>query len=560
MKMKEYLLNDFFDISTTKSVDKNKIEFKNNAPYDFIGRTSTDWGVQGTVDKLDFAPNPKDSFSLVQVGETVALWREKEWYASQNLFLLKPKVSKIKDAFLYFQAVINKEMSSYGNAYNSYPTMKSLNKTSILLPVKTTLISDFESLDILIGGGTDVSNIDTSSWKEFRLDELFEKIKTEKISGKANDFPTCRTDEYTIPLLTAGADNQGLARYAKRSQCPTILKNVISISANGANTGVTFYQNNEFAVLQDAYAIKLKDIEIPNEQVGLFLASCISKILHGNFSWTYKAGWERIKDLSIKLPVKESEEIDWDYMQERIAELEQERIAELEQYLIATGLNDYELTDEDKEILATKLTDRGALQSSTSVNGCLKEARSFKLDELFEKIQTKKICGKANDFPVYKSEEYTVPLLTAGVDNQGFARYAKRIQCPTILKNVISISANGANTGVTFYQSDEFAVLQDAYAIKLKNMEIPNKQVGLFLAACINKILHGNFSWTFKAGWERIKEMSISLPINESGEIDWEYMEKYIKATEKVVIRDVVEWKNEMIKKTKEVVGGTAND
>ena len=63
--------------------------------------------------------------------------------------------------------------------------------------------------------------------------------------------------------------------------------------------------------------------------------------------------------MQIKLPVKELEEIDWKYMeeriaeleQERIAELEQERIAELEQYLIATGLNDYELTDEDKEVL-----------------------------------------------------------------------------------------------------------------------------------------------------------------------------------------------------------------
>lgn len=174
-----------------------------------------------------------------------------------------------------------------------------------------------------------MSSIDTSSWKEFRLDELFGKIKTEKISGKANDFSICKTDEYTIPLLTAGADNQGFARYAKRSQCPIILKNVISISANGANTGVTFYQKDEFAVLQDAYAIKLKDMEIPNEQVGLFLASRISKILHGNFSWTYKAGWERIKGMIIKLPVKEVEEIDWEYMQERITELEEERITEL---------------------------------------------------------------------------------------------------------------------------------------------------------------------------------------------------------------------------------------
>lgn len=94
-----------------------------------------------------------------------------------------------------------------------------------------------------------MAEIDTSSWKEFRLDELFEKIKTGKIQGKANDFPTQKDEEHTIPLLTAGAENQGLARYAVRNDCPTILKNVISISANGANTGITFYQDNEFAVL-----------------------------------------------------------------------------------------------------------------------------------------------------------------------------------------------------------------------------------------------------------------------------------------------------------------------
>lgn len=535
MKIKKYLLSDFFDISTTKSVDKNKIEFKNNAPYDFIGRTSTDWGVQGTVEKLDFAPNPKDSFSLVQVGETVALWREKEWYASQNLFLLKPKVSKIKDTFLYFQAVINKEMSSYGNAYNSYPTMKSLNKTNILLPVTTRYIPDFERLDILIGGGTDMSSIDTSSWKEFKLDELFEKIKTEKISGKANDFPTCRTDEYTIPLLTAGADNQGLARYAKKNQCPTILKNVISISANGANTGVTFYQNNEFAVLQDAYAIKLKDIEIPNEQVGLFLASCISKILHGNFSWTYKAGWERIKDLSIKLPVKESEEIDWDYMQERIAELEQ--------YLIATGLNDYELTDEDKEILATKLDGWGVLQNSTSVNGCLKEAKSFKLEELFGEptrgtrlIKERRIAGDT-------------PLVTAGFNNQGVAEY---------ISNEEQITFNSGLTidmfGNCFYRDYKFKADDNILVFDLKN--IP-KEAKLYIASAINKVVGGSYSYSRQYRVKSFNNTIISLPIMSNGTPDWEFMEKYIKATEKVVIKDIVEWKNEMIEKTKEVVGGT---
>lgn len=244
-----------------------------------------------------------------------------------------------------------------------------------------------------------MTNVDTSSWKEFRLEELFEKIKTEKISGKANDFPICKTDEYIIPLLTAGAENHGLARYAKKSQCPTILKNVISISANGTNTGITFYQKDEFAVLQDAYAIKLKDMEIPNEQVGLFLSTCINKILYGNFSWTYKAGWERIKCMSIKLPIKEVEEIDWEYMQERITELEQERITELEQYLVTTGLNDYKLTDEDKEILETKLTDENEiLQNLTYENNYLKEARIFQIKNLFEVEGTKSLDAGTLEF------------------------------------------------------------------------------------------------------------------------------------------------------------------
>lgn len=35
---------------------------------------------------------------------------------------------------------------------------------------------------------------------------------------------------------------------------------------------------------------------------------------------------------------------------------------------------------------------------------------------------------------------------------------------------------------------------------------------------------------------------------------DWNFIEQYIKVIEKVVIKDVVEWKDAVIEKTKEVV------
>lgn len=141
-------------------------------------------------------------------------------------------------------------------------------------------------------------------FRNFVIEDIFEKIDTEKIKGKAHDFPESPTNYHTIPLLTAGVENQGLARFAKREQCPTILSNVISISANGANSGVAFYQPGQFAVLQDAYAIRLLNRNAMNEKIGLYLTVALRKSIENNHNWSYKAGWNRIKNELISLPVK----------------------------------------------------------------------------------------------------------------------------------------------------------------------------------------------------------------------------------------------------------------
>ena len=57
-------------------------------------------------------------------------------------------------------------------------------------------------------------------------------------------------------------------------------------------------------------------------------------------------------DTKIQLPVEKSGEIAFNYMEERIKELEHERIKELEAYLQATGLRDYQLSAEENRVLA----------------------------------------------------------------------------------------------------------------------------------------------------------------------------------------------------------------
>lgn len=349
-KFSEFKIGDLFDIKKVYGLPMSSYD-KGNLPY--ITGTKENNGVVGFVNAPEKAVSAGNCIAIDPISG-ISYYQPDKFVgrgfsgASINL-LYHNKLNELNG--IYICSAIQKtscKVASYANLFNS----SRLKNALIKLPVKTVIIPDFNLMsEIYLWGGIGMSKIDTSAWREFKLDDLFEKINVGKIFGKANDFPTEPIGDYTIPLLTAGIENHGLARYAKRGQCPTILKNAISISANGANTGATFYHDEEFTVLQDAYAIKLKNMEIPDKQTGLFLASCIRKVLHGNFSWTYKAGWERVKDLSIKIPVKETEEIDWDYMAERIVELEQERIVELDNYLKVTGLDNYELTDRDKEVL-----------------------------------------------------------------------------------------------------------------------------------------------------------------------------------------------------------------
>lgn len=48
--------------------------------------------------------------------------------------------------------------------------------------------------------------------------------------------------------------------------------------------------------------------------------------------------------------------------------------------------------------------------------------------------------------------------------------------------------------------------------------------------------------------------MHIPLPINENGAPDYDYMEKYIRAIEKLTIVNVIKYKDSMIKATKKIV------
>lgn len=135
----KFRVGDLFDVFCSKGYDAGKLDLKEKASlgysYEFVGRTSDNYGVQGFSKSLDVAPNEGNAISVSQIGTIVAQYREREYYTSQNMFKLASKINLSKEQSLFFVAVLNKLFTKY-SGYTDYPTLKGLKNEHILLPEK----------------------------------------------------------------------------------------------------------------------------------------------------------------------------------------------------------------------------------------------------------------------------------------------------------------------------------------------------------------------------------------------------------------------------------------
>lgn len=191
-------------------------------------------------------------------------------------------------------------------------------------------------------------------FKEFEADELFE-IKKGKRLTKADMKPG------DINFIGSTSSNNGVT--AKIGNTEHLHPaHTITVSYNGS-VGEVFLQDEPFWASDDVNVWYPK-IKIDDRAL-LYIMTLIKK-LNAKYSYTAKWTIDKMRAEKLSLPIIETsdpnheytvEDIDFEYMQERIAELEQERITELDAYLQASGLDDYELNAEDKEVLSLSLKD-----------------------------------------------------------------------------------------------------------------------------------------------------------------------------------------------------------
>lgn len=246
---------------------------------------------------------------------------------------------------------------------------------------------------------------------------------------------------------------------------------------------------------------------------------------------------ETFNNLQIQLPLKEKslafsnpydniKNIDFDFMESFIRELEEERIRELNAYLLATGLKDYALSaEEEKALEAFKTVQWGEFEFRQIFNN-IKQGRRLKKED---------------------QKEGTIPFVMSGTTNTGVVGY--------ISNPVASFPSNSITVdifGNTFYRNFDFGAGDDT-GVYWNDKENYSKDEMLFFTAAMGKSLFGKFDYGNKLRSSQSFDIKLQLP-TKNNKPDYATMETFIKAVEKLVIKDVVLYADSKIKATKTVV------
>lgn len=366
--------------------------------------------------------------------------------------------------------------------------------------------------------------LENVKWGKFILGDLFDIDNWEYGKNKIYKTVLKTKTNKSISVVSGITENNGVNYYTKDELLSDeIFEQDLTISTRGEYSGTVFYHHEKFVLANNILVMKMPNL---SKNQKLFIGNIINFLPYGGYS-NYPRKETLKKDI-IQLPTK-NEEIDFSFMEDFISELEVEKMNELNAYLKATGLENYNLTDEEKK----------ALNEFDSM-----EWREFRLGDLFERIKTNKLHFKADELSKKPIDNYVLPCLTSSFQNQGLNYFAPKDNA-TILKNVISIPSN-SDVYRAYFQSREFTVLSDAYAIEWIYNEVklsPNQY--LFTVPCINKVTDLSiYSYKNKlGGWNVVQNKNIELPI-KNNQPDYKTMETLISAIKKLMIKDVIDYVN----------------
>ena len=370
-------------------------------------------------------------------------------------------------------------------------------------------------------------------WGEFKIGDLFEKQNLKFKKGKFDkekDVSRILTEEYSLPLVNAKDGDNGIMYYGRPEDFENVEMSIDIVNDGAVSTGNVYSQPQKTGVLYNAYLIKSK-FELNSSQLHFFTTT-IQKSIKLKFSYELKASWERVKEEFIQLPEKNDGNIDFDFMEAFIRELEEERIRELAAYLKVSGFDNYKLSKCESFALA-------------HFNEL--KWKEFNLENLYGKSTRGKRLKSADRI------KGDLPFVTAGEADTGISAYIGN-EVEIFSKNTTTIDMFGSAK----YRNYDYGA--DDHVAVVHTEKLP-KHAAVFVTAAVHKASHtGKFDYSNNFYASDADELNIMLPVTSDDSPDYAFMENFISAVQKLVIKDVVLYADKKIAATKQAVHKNPSD
>ena len=370
-------------------------------------------------------------------------------------------------------------------------------------------------------------------WGEFKIGDLFEKQNLKFKKGKFDkekDVSRILTEEYSLPLVNAKDGDNGIMYYGRPEDFENVEMSIDIVNDGAVSTGNVYSQPQKTGVLYNAYLIKSK-FELNSSQLHFFTTT-IQKSIKLKFSYELKASWERVKEEFIQLPEKNDGNIDFDFMEAFIRELEEERIRELAAYLKVSGFDNYKLSKCESFALA-------------HFNEL--KWKEFNLENLYGKSTRGKRLKSADRI------KGDLPFVTAGEADTGISAYIGN-EVEIFSKNTTTIDMFGSAK----YRNYDYGA--DDHVAVVHTEKLP-KHAAVFVTAAVHKASHtGKFDYSNNFYASDADELNIMLPVTPDDSPDYAFMETFISAVQKLVIKDVVLYADKKIAATKQAVHKNPSD
>lgn len=340
-------------------------------------------------------------------------------------------------------------------------------------------------------------DLNNRDWAPFKISDLFKPAR-----GTEKNMTSLQVGD--VPLISARNCDNGVKAFVSIPNERLHRGHAITLNNDGdGGAGLAYYQPMEFAL--DTHVTDLR----PRDSIGnlsryamQFVAASISK-QRTLFGHGRSISLKRLNLLRVMLPIDESSNPDWQFMEDYIREREAIQVQRCREFLIKR------IVSIERERVNNPEFDHSSLHE--------RDWKSYSISQIFDIRSGRRLESRNRKYG-------RRPFIGALDNSNGIAGFTAD-KNSSLDNNVLGVNYNGNGVCLGFYHPYECIFSDDVKRFHVKNNK-GNEFIYLFLKVAIQQ-QKSKFGYLYKFNATRMARQTIMLPSVNGGEPDFTFMELF---------------------------------